>query len=161
MSRLPRSSPWGEVHKCEVLIDGVFDVSTAGHGGIMVRKNAADFLSPEAKNAAMNERNYLCYEEDCDASIVIRELLDKNLWQIPDRYTDKAKYEDNVNQSLQRWNPEYWETRQGAVANILTEEKKPPTLADRLEAGKARAAAHNAERTMPDIPKKAKSATEH
>ena len=108
----PRSSPWGAVQHCEQLREGIFQVSTAGHGGIMVRRNEAAFLSPEALINAIKERNYLCYEEDCDASIALREMLDKGLWEIPDRITDKAGYEENINRSLRQWNPEYWEARQ-------------------------------------------------
>jgi len=112
MSVIPYSSPWGEVQHSEKLIDGVFLVSTASHGGVMVRKNAFDFLSSEARKIALNERNYLCFEEDCDEAVVIRELLDKKLWDLPNRITDKAGYEDSINRSLVRWHPEYWETRQ-------------------------------------------------
>jgi hypothetical protein len=52
--------------------DGVFQVSTVRHGGIMVRKNAANFLSPEARKAGISDRNYLCYEKDTATFIVIR-----------------------------------------------------------------------------------------
>jgi hypothetical protein len=124
MSRLPRSSPWGAVQVCKELIDGVFSVSTAGHGGIMVRKNAADFLSPDAlKYGAFKEGSYFCFEEDCCAQVVIRELLDKKLWQIPDLITDKAGYEESINRSLRQWQPEYWAARQLAVDALRSEER--------------------------------------
>ncbi len=42
-----------------------------------------------------------------------------------------------------------------------TEEKSKPSLSDRLEAGKAKAAAHNAEHKTPDTPQKKKDVTEH
>jgi len=115
MSALPRTSPWGDVQRCEKLTDGVFLVSTASHGGIMVRKNAADFLSPEARKIALNERNYLSFEEDCEEVIVMRELLDKKLWALPDRINDKAGYEDSINRSLMQGQPEYWEARQKRI----------------------------------------------
>jgi hypothetical protein len=98
--------------------EGVFLVSTASHGGVMVRRNAADFLSPEARKVAINERNYLCYEGGCDEAVVVRELLDKKLWVLPERMGDKARYEDSIDQSLQRWRPEYWQARQKAVQAI-------------------------------------------
>jgi len=98
------------------MIDGVFLVSTAGHGGVMVRKNAAGFLSPEARSIALNERNYLCFEEDCDEAVVMRELLDKKLWVLPDRIADKAGYEDAIDRSLMQWHPGYWEYRQNRIA---------------------------------------------
>lgn len=151
MSILPRSSPWGAVQKCEELCEGVFEVSTAGHGGIMVRYAVSDFLSSEALKCAFRENRSFCFEEDCDAQIVLREMLDKNMWKIPARIIDKARYEDSVNQSLQRWHPEYWESRQKS----LSPEIKPPTLAERLEAGKAKAAANNAAHKIPDASLKA------
>ncbi len=124
MSAYPRSSPWGAVQEYEKLIDGVFSVSTASHGGIMVRKNAADFLSPDAiRHGASKEGNYLCFEEDCCAQVVIRELLDKKLWQIPDRIANKARYEENIDRSLQQWQPEYWEARQKSLAAFPTAER--------------------------------------
>jgi hypothetical protein len=83
MSALPRSSPWGAVQKCDVLADGVFKVSTASHGGIMVRYAASEFLSGEALKEGFRANRSFCFEEDCGAAIVIRELLDKKLWQIP------------------------------------------------------------------------------
>ena len=116
MSMMPRSSPWGEVQRCEKLIDGVFLVSTAGHGGVMVRKSAAGFLSPEARKIAQSERNYLCFEEDCDEAVAMRELLDKKLWEPPDRIGDKTGYEAAIDNSLKRWHPRYWEKREKTMA---------------------------------------------
>ena len=158
MTGFPKTSPWGEVQHCEKMIDGVFLVSTASHGGIMVRKNAAAFLSPVAREIALNERNYLCFEEDCDEAIVMRELLDKRLWELPDRITDKAGYADAIDRSLVKWHPEYWDNRQKAISeqagstgdsNLeqmidarMEEDIKTPTLSGRLEAGKAKAATH-------------------
>ena len=45
-------------------------------------------------------------------SVVLRELLDKKLWNIPDRIKDKAQFEENLNQSIRQYNPEYWRARQ-------------------------------------------------
>jgi len=149
MSALPRSSPWGKVTQCEELTDGVFKVSTASHGGIMVRYAASEFLSAEALKCAFRENRSFCFEEDCCAQVVIRELLDKKLWQIPERFTDKAKYEDNIDRSLKQWQPEYWSARQKSLDAQAG--KKPATLAERLEAGKAKAAAYKA---TPKTPRK-------
>lgn len=161
MSILPRSSPWGAVQKCEELCEGVFEVSTAGHGGIMVRYAVSDFLSSEALKCAFRENRSFCFEEDCDAQIVLRELLDKNMWKIPDRIVDKVRYEDGINKSLQRWHPEYWEARQKSLSAQAPHIEEKPTLAERLEVGKEKAAAHNSARETPDNPCKAKGETEH
>jgi len=128
MSMTPRSSPWGEIQHCEKLIEGVFLVSTAGHGGVMVHKNVSSFLSPEAQELALNNLNYLCYEEDCDEAIVIRELLDKKMWILPDRISDKAGYEEVINHSLVKWHPEYWEVRQKRLASLPDGSGEKPEL---------------------------------
>ena len=58
------------------------------------------------------DKGYICYEEDAQESVVLRELLDKKLWNIPDRIKDKAQFEENLNQSIRQYNPEYWRARQ-------------------------------------------------
>jgi len=83
----------------------------------MVRKIAAGFLSPEARKIALNERSYLCFEEDCDEAVAMRELLDKKLWALPGRISDKAGYIDAIDSSLKRWHPEYWGKRQESIAD--------------------------------------------
>lgn len=81
----PRLSPWGDVQTSDTLCPGVFMVSTASHGGTMVALDMAAILSPAARKCGLKMGDYLCFEEDCDENIVLRELLDKKLWQIPDR----------------------------------------------------------------------------
>lgn len=117
MPEKPSSSPWGKIQRCKTEHPGVFQVSTAGHGGIMVsEKAAAELLSTAAVNCGFNERGYICFEEDCQASVVIKEMLDKNLWKIPEHFNDgKEKYTEMINNSVIRWNPEYWE----AIGNEL------------------------------------------
>ena len=54
----------------------------------------------------------ICYEEDAQESVVLRELLDKKLWKIPDRIKDKGQFEEKLNQSIRQYHPEYWRARQ-------------------------------------------------
>ena len=42
----PEQSPWGEVQHCRELCPGVFQVSTAGHGGIMDRFDSMTVTAP-------------------------------------------------------------------------------------------------------------------
>ena len=91
MFHAPKSSPWGEVQSCETLCPGVFLVSTASHGGTMVANEVAAVLSPAAKKCGFKDKGYICYEEDAQESVVLRELLDKKLWKIPDRIKDKGQ----------------------------------------------------------------------
>lgn len=108
----PKFSPWGDVQTCDMLCPGVFLVSTASHGGTLVARDMAAMLSPAAQKCGFRQGDYLCYEEDCDENVVLRELLDKKLWRVPDRIRDKAAFEENINQSLREHNPDYWRSRQ-------------------------------------------------
>lgn len=139
----PRSSPWDEVQSCTTIAEGIYSVSTAGHGGIMIRTNLAEkILSGEAlANRTDLYGAYYCYEEDCDASIPLRELYDKGILQRDNAYfqhssvnlehtsniddyvpfgtlTDEQKeqffkdWSKGVDESLQRWHPRYWEARE-------------------------------------------------
>lgn len=108
----PLKSPWGKVDICDVLCPGVFMVFTANSGGgIMVSKNMTAVLSPAARKHGINQGGFLCYDEATKEEIVLRELLDKKLWNIPDRIRDKAAYEENINTTLRKNHPEYWRTR--------------------------------------------------
>lgn len=108
----PTFSPWGKVQSCEEIFTGMFSVDTPGHGGIMVESQAVFYLSAAARKCGFREGGYLCFEEDCQADVVLRELLDKKLWTIPRRISDTAAYERAIDESLQQWNPEYWKARQ-------------------------------------------------
>jgi len=111
MYQEPSKSPWGKVQTYDMLCPGVFLVSTASHGGTMVSKEVTAFLSPAAKRCGFRCGGYLCFEEDTQEEVVLRELLDKKLWKIPERIRDKAAFEENINRSVKRYNPEYWRRR--------------------------------------------------
>lgn len=122
----PKNSPWGEVDWNETLCPGVFMVSTSSHGGIMVSKDMTAILSPAAVKCGLRANGYLCFEEDCDENIVFRELLDKKLWDIPDRIKDKAAYEEHINASLREYHPDYWRTRQAGRENQPVRQNAAP-----------------------------------
>ena len=103
MYQEPNKSPWGAVQTCDTLCPGVFLVSTASHGGTMVSNDVAAFLSPAAKRCGFRRGGYLCFEEDTQEEVVLRELLDKKLWKIPERIKDKAAFEENINRSIKRY----------------------------------------------------------
>ena len=112
----PDYSPWGEIDWSETLIPGMDMVATPSHGGIMVSREASFMLSPAARQCGFWDGGYLCFEEDADENIVLRELLDQNLWQIPDRIKDRAAFETNINQNIQNCHPEYWQAREKRMA---------------------------------------------
>lgn len=122
----PEESPWGKVDSCHELNKGIFRVSTPSHGGIMIRSSVADkILSPEARKIGFREKGFHCYEEDCDACVAERELLDKGIMQVPDYYTDGAeRYNEIINDTLKTTYPDYWNKREQAIFNARPIEKQ-------------------------------------
>ena len=60
-------TPWGKADGKHKIAAGVWDVSTPGHGGIMVGKKVARrLLSPAAIKRGMDWGSWYCYEEDCN-----------------------------------------------------------------------------------------------
>lgn len=138
--REPSMSPWDEVQQCETIAEGIYSVSTAGHGGIMIAEELAPYvLSPEALSEGMREGGYYCYEEDALQCIPIRELYDKGILSDDHMYfkayhvkTEEngripfssataeekkrfiAEWNDTVNESLATWCKEYWQKYQEA-----------------------------------------------
>ena len=112
--KAPGYSPWGEVQTCETLCPGAYSVSTAGHGGVMVHRDLADkVFRKEAKECGFAEGVYLCFEEDCDGPVALRELMDKKLYQAPvNQYFGPGEYEKVIDRSLQHYDPEYWQARE-------------------------------------------------
>ena len=122
----PEYSPWGEVQHQEKLCSGVFSVSTASHGGIMVHGSVAKaVLSPAARKHCFRDGSYYCFEEDCDAPVAIRELLDKGLYTAPvNDYFKPGEYERVINRSLQEYHPDYWKGREAAKAKQAEKRKE-------------------------------------
>ena len=110
----PKGSPWGEVQTYRYLSHGVFFVSTASHGGVIVLKELADrYFTKEAQACCFPYGKYLCFEEDCDAPVAIRELLDKGIMKTPvNEYYKRGEYEAAINDSLKQWHPQYWQARE-------------------------------------------------
>lgn len=127
----PKISPWGDVQTCDVLCPGVFLVSTASHGGTLVSKEVSALLSLAAQKCGFKQGGYLCFEEDCQESVVFRELLDKKLWSVPERIKNKAAFEENINQSIREYNPEYWRARQAGLEKSPARQNVPAHSAER------------------------------
>lgn len=119
----PDDSPWGEIQTREALCSGAYSISTAGHGGVMVRRELAEkVFRKEARECGFVEGAWLCYEEDCDGPVALRELMDKKLYQAPvNQYFRPGEYEAVINRSLQTYHPEYWQAR----AKDLKEKGQP------------------------------------
>ena len=110
----PPYSPWGEIQHCEELCPGVYQVSTASHGGVMAKLSVASKLfSTAVRQYSFVEGGYLCCEEDCEAPVAIRELMDKGLCKAPvNQYYGPGEYEAAIDRSIQRYQPEYWAYRE-------------------------------------------------
>ena len=110
----PPYSPWGEIQHCEELCPGVYQVSTASHGGVMAKLSVASKLfSTAVRQYSFVEGGYLCFEEDCEAPVAIRELMDKGLCKAPvNQYYGPGEYEAAIDRSVQRYQPEYWAYRE-------------------------------------------------
>lgn len=95
-------TPWGASQQVVNLERGVNLVSTAGHGGFMVARAAAEKLLSEQARAHATERygDYFAFEEDCDYAIVLHEHPE---------YAEKlgGPIHSNVYEILSRWNPKY------------------------------------------------------
>ena len=115
----PMYSPWGTVDHCKMLCYGAFEVQTARHGGVMILRELADeYLSKEAQAVGFIEGRYLCFEEDCDAPVAIRELLDRGFMKAPvNEYYKLGEYEEAINDSLKQWHPQYWQEREQRLQN--------------------------------------------
>lgn len=112
----PDFSPWGKIDWSETLIPGIDMVATPSHGGIMVSREASFMLTPAARKCGHWQDGYLCFEEDTEENIVLRELLDQNLWQIPDRIQDRAAFQASIDRVIQDYHPEYWKAREKRLA---------------------------------------------
>jgi hypothetical protein len=92
-----KNSPWGQVDQETKHQEGVYFVSTPGHGGFMVHRSIK--LSDAAIEQSEIFGNYYCFEEDCAAYIVAFELGIKN-----GRTTD-----EDIKRALCFWLPRYVE----------------------------------------------------
>ena len=171
----PENSIWGDVQSSFRINNGIFEVSTASHGGIMIKSEIARILfSKEAQAVAQKENGWYYFEEDCDYAVAKRELLDKGLFENIDYYfsrqynkkTDEffSLYSNSLNESIQRWHSKYWDSREAALFNALSPEEQAEEIgqlsfADNVtdeadEAETAEIRNHAIETTMNDIRKR-------
>ena len=89
------------------------------------REFVAGNLSPAAQRYGFWEGGYLCFEEDCDAQVALRELMDKKMIQAPvNEYFGPGAYEAVINSSVQIHHPEYWQAREKAISEQKRQAKK-------------------------------------
>lgn len=82
-------------------------------------------LSPAARKHCFRDGSYYCFEEDCDAPVAVRELLDKGLYTAPvNDYFKPGEYERVINSSLQEYHSDYWKAREAANAKQAEKRKE-------------------------------------
>ena len=125
----PSHSPWGEVQSYTLIAKGIFDVNTATHGGVLIlREYAEHLLTEEARKCGFEYGRYLCFEEDCAAPVVKRELLDKGILEAPiNEFFKEGEYSEVINGSIKRWYPEYWEAYEKRMNEPQKPRKEPKT----------------------------------
>lgn len=114
----PTLSPWGHIENAYTLCDGAYEVITASHGGIMIVDSMKDkYLAKYAQDLAFKWGKYLCYEEDCQAAVPYRELLDRKLIKCAPEFCGTPEaFEKHIDKSIHRWNPEYENIRANMMA---------------------------------------------
>lgn len=103
-------SPWGEVQYCnEICPDVAVEVTTAGHGGVMIKEEETDWLTDEAMQKALYYDGFYCFEEDCDAPIAIYEMIQHGFYTFPADYYayDFDHYYEVIKDNIRQWNPDY------------------------------------------------------
>jgi hypothetical protein len=99
-------SPWGSVQHQKSYDKGIVNVSTAGHGGVMIKIDVAEkFLSKEAIALGTRYRDYITYEEDCAFAIPFFEL--KHLWSKMYNNKSNEEIELSLMMSLSTWYADY------------------------------------------------------
>lgn len=129
MYQKPTFSPWGVVDVCDGLCPGVYQVGAEDGGGTLVSLEVAAALSPAARKCGFRVGRYLCYEE-AQEDVVLRELLDKGLWRIPDRVRDRVAFEEAINQSIRAYSPAYWRARQRGLEAARARARPAPELGE-------------------------------
>lgn len=123
-SSRPNTSIWGSVQNCHKLIPGVYLVSTAGHGGIMVHESVAEKVLSKANlehTEKWAERGFIPFEEDADINIALVDLYRKHLLEGLSWNKGKEKeFYEYGQKSILRWNPGLLEKMNEEYDNSLS-----------------------------------------
>jgi hypothetical protein len=119
MNNIPNVTIWGKAENTTEIAPNIYRVDTAGHGGIVMRKHIAEReLSEEARRCGLERGDWIYFEEDCQAFVVYRELLDRNAkWNLRDITATRTGFEQHVNENIKSFNPEYWGYRLWRLAD--------------------------------------------
>ena len=92
----------------------------------MVRRELEEkVVRKEAMGCGVIASGYLCFEEDKDAQVALRELMDKKMIQAPvNEHFGPGAYEAVINSSVQIHHLEYWQARGKAISDQNRQAKK-------------------------------------
>lgn len=95
------NTPWGKSDSTTKVMRGLSFVTTPSHGGFMItRKLASEILSQAAILEGRICGQYLAYEEDCDAEVI--------LWEVKKaRDLTPSHSEEQIRRSLSAWHVPY------------------------------------------------------
>jgi hypothetical protein len=113
------ATPWGQADAKEKIDVGVNFYFTPSHGGICVSKKKAETLLTEsARKVAIKYGNGYWFEEDCNFVIP---LYENSTWL--KKFNEGIKKPltvEYLEESIKRWNKEYWEERKQEKHEVLS-----------------------------------------
>ena len=91
----------------------------------MVRRELAEkVFRKEAMGCGFVEGGYLCFEEDCDAQIVLRELMDRGLYTAPvNEYFGPGEYSKCIDDTIRVCHPDYWRAHEAGLTQPTQQTK--------------------------------------
>jgi hypothetical protein len=107
----PENTPWGCTENREQLLPGIWQVSTAGHGGIWLAPHRVAKLPTWAKSFVTLNGSRCWFEEDCEVAIAICAFADEFQSQrsINGYRITPSEFVANAKALLQRWNPSFYQ----------------------------------------------------
>ena len=89
-------------------------------------RHGHESFSGKALEFCFREGGYVCFEEDCAATVALRELMDRGLYQAPvNEHWKPGEYSAVIDSSIQRWYPDYWAAREaGQTHQTAAQEKR-------------------------------------
>jgi hypothetical protein len=106
----PTWSPWGEIQTCHTIADGIYQVTTASHGGYMLSPDRVAAMPAVFVETIVDG----CFEEDCEWCFVPLAF--------PALFTPPILEE--ARRTCQNWFPTQWERWTGQILPLKDSLKK-------------------------------------
>jgi hypothetical protein len=106
-------TPWGKPQTLDLVADGIFHVSTASHGGILVSPERLASM-PDYMRKPLYGGRFACYEEDCEWPMPVL-VFEKDFRSFYEREgTKKAEDIFSIAKAiLKNWQPNIYERYYG------------------------------------------------